>query len=154
MKFLCDRMLGTLAKWLRIFGFDTFYANAEVSDEELLQIAKKENRVFVTRDKQLVQIGRRENLKVIEIDTTDLDEQLRLVLKDVEIDEDAVLSRCLICNTTLGEISKKDVKTRVPEKVFRNKEIFWFCPKCDKIYWTGSHTDKMIKKVNKIKKTT
>ena len=41
MKFLCDQMLGTLAKWLRIYGFDTFYANSETGDDELLRIAKK-----------------------------------------------------------------------------------------------------------------
>ena len=148
-------MLGTLAKWLRIFGFDTFYANAEISDEELLHIAKKENRVVVTRDRLLLQRGRKEDLQVIETNSTDLDEQLRHVLnlKDAEIDEDAFLSRCLVCNTNLEEISKKDVKAKVPEKVFINNEKFWLCPTCNKIYWTGSHTDKMIKKINKIKKS-
>jgi len=54
MKILCDQMLGTLAKWLRIMGFDTFYANAEMSDEDLLNIAKGENRTIFTRDKELI----------------------------------------------------------------------------------------------------
>ena len=52
MKFLCDQMLGTLAKWLRIYGFDTFYANRDISDSELLDISKKENRILITRDKK------------------------------------------------------------------------------------------------------
>lgn len=54
MKFLCDKMLGTLAKWLRIYGFDTFYANSEIDDEGLMEIAKKEKRVLITRDKDLI----------------------------------------------------------------------------------------------------
>jgi hypothetical protein len=144
-------MLGTLAKWLRIFGFDTYYANTEISDEELLLIAKKENRTIVTRDKMLIRRGRRENLKVTEIDSTDIDEQLRHVLEDIEINEDIILSRCIICNTNIKEISKNKVEGKIPENVFKNNEKFWFCPRCDKIYWTGTHTDKMIKKIKKIR---
>jgi len=55
MKFLCDQMLGTLAKWLRIYGFDTFYANYKISDEELIKISKDEKRVLISRDKELIQ---------------------------------------------------------------------------------------------------
>ena len=54
MKFLCDQMLGSLAKWLRILGFDTFYARRDLQDEDVLNIAKKENRVLITRDVELV----------------------------------------------------------------------------------------------------
>jgi len=69
-------MLGTLAKWLRIYGFDTFYAGSEADDNEILRIAKKENRTLITRDIELVYRAKRENVKVIEIKSTDLDEQL------------------------------------------------------------------------------
>ena len=51
MKFLCDRMLGTLAKWLRIIGFDTSFADANIEDEKLLRLAKDEERILITRDK-------------------------------------------------------------------------------------------------------
>ena len=49
MKFLCDQMLGTLARWFRLFGFDTFYANSEISDDEVLKIAETENRILITQ---------------------------------------------------------------------------------------------------------
>jgi len=117
MKFLCDRMLGTLAKWLRIYGFDTFYANSETDDNELLRIAKKENRTLITRDKELTYCGKRENLNVIELKTTDLDEQLKQVLKQAKIDKKTFLSRCMLCNTTIHPIKKDEVKDKVPEKV-------------------------------------
>lgn len=152
MKFLCDQMLGTLAKWLRFFGFDTFYADAEIDDDALLDIAKREGRVIVTRDKQLITMGNKRDLQVVEITSTDLDEQLHYVLRNVEIDETTVLSRCSLCNTVLDEIEKSNVKNKVPEKVFENNEKFWFCPKCDKIYWMGSHYDKIISKIDTIKK--
>jgi len=151
MKALCDQMLGTLAKWLRLFGFDTFYANSEMEDEELLQVAKKEDRVILTRDKQLIARGKKEKLSVIEINTTDLDEQLNLVLKNVDIDQKAILSRCSVCNTILDEVKKSEIKNKVPKKIFDNNEKFWFCSKCDKIYWMGSHYERILGKIEKIK---
>ena len=148
MKFLCDRMLGTLAKWLRIYGFDTFYANNEMDDDELLEIAKKENRILISRDKQLIQTARRENLKTIEIKTTDIDEQISNVLVDVETDKTKILSRCILCNSEVEGIRKKDVKEKVPERIFKNNEEFWECKNCNKIYWKGSHYEKMFEKIN------
>ena len=152
MKFLCDQMLGTLAKWLRLFGFDTFYADAEIDDDVLLDIAKREGRVIVTRDKQLITMGNKRDLQIVGITSTDLDEQLHHILRDTDINEDDVLSRCSLCNTVLDEMEKSNTKSKVPEKVFQNNEKFWFCPKCDKIYWMGSHYDKIIKKIDSIKK--
>jgi uncharacterized protein with PIN domain len=152
MKFLCDQMLGTLAKWMRIFGFDTFYANSEIDDRELIDICKKENRILITRDKTLIQIARRENIKTIEINTVDINEQIKKVISDREIDLKKVLSRCILCNTIVDEIKKDEVKSRVPKKVYYNNEKFWLCKKCDKIYWKGSHFENMIDKINEIKK--
>jgi len=152
MKILCDQMLGTLAKWLRIMGFDTFYANAEMSDEDLLNIAKGENRTIFTRDKELIIRGKKKNLNVIAIETTDLDLQLNQVLKHVNINENSVLSRCTLCNTLLDTIEKNKVQGKVPSKVFENNEKFWFCSKCNKFYWMGSHYNEMIDKIDKIKK--
>ena len=71
MKFLCDQMLGTLATWLRLFGFDTFYANSEIDDDELLDITKKENRTLVTRDKELTIRASKRKLQYIEINSTE-----------------------------------------------------------------------------------
>ena len=146
-------MLGTLAKWLRLFGFDTFYANAEMDDDELLEMAEKENRVLITRDKELIIRAKKKNIQIVEMISIDLDEQLSVILKNVDVDEKAVLSRCSLCDTILNEIKRDEVKNKVPEKVFRNNDRFWFCSKCDKIYWRGSHYDKIQSKINKIKKS-
>ncbi len=151
MKFLCDQMLGTLAKWLRIYGFDTFYANSEIDDSELITISKKENRILISRDKKLLQRARRENLKTIEIKTTEINEQIVKAISDKKIDYSKVLSRCILCNTTVDEIKKHEVKGKVPKKVFDNNETFWFCPKCKKIYWKGSHYENMFEKIKDIK---
>ena len=151
MKYLCDQMLGTLAKWLRIYGFDTFYANSKIDDSELIAISKRENRVLITRDKKLLQRARRENLKTIEIKTTEINEQISKAIVDGEIDHSRILSRCILCNTPVVEIKKYDIKGKVPKKVFDNNETFWLCSKCNKIYWKGSHYENMVEKINYLK---
>lgn len=152
MKFLCDQMLGTLAKWLRIYGYDTFYANNEMDDADLLEISKGENRILISRDKKLIQMARRENLKTFEIKTTDLDEQISIVLRRINIDETKFLSRCLLCNNEVEEIKKENVRGKVVDRVFENNDKFWFCKKCNKIYWKGTHYKKMKNSYNNIKK--
>ena len=150
MKFLCDRMLGTLAKWLRIFGFDTLFADSNIEDEKLLKLAKDEERILITRDKNLIIDARRENIKVIKIISTDINDQLRQVLKNTNIDENFFLSRCLLCNNLVEKISKKNVKKIVPDRVYENNKKFWYCKICDKVYWKGSHFENMIQKIKQL----
>lgn len=150
MKVLCDQMLGTLAKWLRIYGFDTFYANSSISDNNLIQISKDENRILISRDKELIQIARRENIKTIELKITDIDEQIKAVLKDLKFDKSNILSRCILCNSEVKNISKDKIRENVPKRIFENNEKFWFCKHCNKIYWKGSHYEKMIEKINNL----
>jgi uncharacterized protein with PIN domain len=152
MKILCDQMLGTLAKWFRVLGFDTFYANANMSDEDLLNIAKLENRIIFTRDKELIKRGKKENLTIIAIETINLDLQLNQALRHVKINEKSILSRCTICNTVLNIVEKNKVQGKVPRKIYENNEKFWFCLKCNKFYWMGSHYNDIINKIDKIKK--
>ena len=152
MKLLCDQMLGSLAKWLRILGFDTFYANDIVTDEELLHIATTENRIIISRDKELILKGKKQNLDVIEIKHIDLDEQLNQVINLIKVDKKLVLSRCTLCNTELKIVEKGEVEGKVPKKVFDNKDKFWFCKKCKKFYWAGSHYDKINDKIKEITK--
>ncbi|HEC89319.1 MAG TPA: hypothetical protein ENI44_01910, partial [Thermoplasmatales archaeon] len=145
MKFLCDQMLGTLAKWLRLLGFDTFYASSDISDDELLRIAEKEKRILITRDKQLIHRAEKNGLRVTKIETFDLTMQIRKVLQEnnVQFNENTILSRCSTCNAVLEKVSKEEVKDLVPERVFQQQDVFWRCPGCGKIYWLGSHYDNM-----------
>lgn len=153
MRFLCDQMLGTLAKWLRLLGFDTFYASSDISDDELLDIAEKERRILITRDKQLIKRAEKNGLKVTKIETYDLILQIKKVLQDNHIvfNENDILSRCSTCNTVLEKVSKEEIKDLVPDRVFQNHEVFWHCPGCGKIYWLGSHYNNMRETIQKIR---
>ena len=94
MKFICDQMLGTLAKWLRIMGYDTIYGDGD--DGELIKISVDEKRVLLTRDKEL----HKRYPDSILIESTELGEQIRKVVDslDLKIDMENTLTRCTVCN--------------------------------------------------------
>ena len=154
MKFLCDEMLGTLAKWLRILGYDTEYVK-NMEDEEIIEFARKERRIIITRDKLL---ARRADVSLY-IDEKELEEQLRKVVTHFNLEIGGnVLSRCTVCNVPVVEIKKEEAKGNVPEYVWENSNVFWKCKKCGRIYWLGSHwqnMEGMLKRLkeNKDKKT-
>jgi len=147
MKFICDEMLGTLAKWLRIMGYDTEYAKG-MKDDEIIMKAAKEERIVLTRDKMLSKKAKNS----LYINERTLDEQIERVVKkfNLKLDEEKLLSRCTICNLEVEEIEKSMVRGKVPEHVWKSHEKFWICPRCGRIYWMGSHWDNMKKRIERI----
>jgi uncharacterized protein with PIN domain len=150
MKLLCDHMLGSLAKWLRIFGFDTLYPDASMNDDFILEIATREKRLLISRDKELLIRAKKTHVPVLEIHTTNLTEQLQQVLKKMPVDEETILSRCIECNTLLLSVEKEGIKDKIPEKVFQTRNEFWVCPSCSKYYWMGTHYENMREKINSL----
>lgn len=154
MKLICDHMLGSLAKWLRVFGFDTLYPDMTTNDDEVLDIAKTEERLLISRDKELLIRGKKLQLNVLEIQMTNLDQQLAQVLTRIRIDSTQFLTRCTLCNTPLISVEKQTTKTHVPPKVFETRDQFWYCSICNKYYWAGTHYENMIEKINKLTNKT
>lgn len=148
MKLLCDHMLGSLAKWLRIFGFDTIYPDATMDDDYVLEVAHREKRVLISRDKELLRRARKAQIPTVDIQTTDLSKQLQQVLKLFPVDQTCILSRCTLCNTLLQPINKAGLQKKIPEKVFMTRNDFWMCPTCSKYYWMGTHYENMMEKIN------
>ena len=151
MKILCDQMLGSLATWLRFFGCDTFFVTDQLSDDDLLKIAKDENRILITKDKELINRAKKRDVTVIPIQSLDLDQQLMMVTSMKSFDKDHVLTRCSLCNSLLDSIGKEEIKDKVPGKIYQYQDKFWFCSKCQKIYWKGSHYDNILKKIKALK---
>ena len=146
LKFVCDRMLGTLARYLRILGYDTLYPE-ESRDAELLFLAYTQGRVLLTRDTKM---GTRISPDVFVLKSTVPEEQLERVVKKFRLKMgENLFTRCLECNTPLVEVEKKEAKGRVPPYVFKHHSKFAKCPKCKKYYWTGTHTEKMVEKVKR-----
>ncbi len=141
-RFICDEMLGTLAKWLRILGFDTEYAKG-MDDTAILDKAGNEGRILLTRDRELHERAIKRKISAMYLSNADLKEDLGEVLKEHRPDPDLFMSRCTVCNTPIEEIEKEDAGGKVPDGVYERQERFWRCPKCGRYYWEGSHWENM-----------
>jgi uncharacterized protein with PIN domain len=132
-------MLGTLAKWLRLLGYDTAYDNT-ATDPQLARRARAEGRVLLTRDHDLA--GRR-GLHALLIQSEVLEEQVREVQDALGPPPDPALSRCAVCNAALASVSSKEVADKVPPYILRTQSDFRRCPGCGRVYWPGTHVDEM-----------
>ena len=150
MKFIADCMLGKLAKWLKILGFDVLYFS-KIKDEELLSHARKENRVLLSRDHAL--LDRARGLKKLFIEAETWEEQVRQVLDFFELWEEMdPYSRCLGCNIKLKPLAKSQAVNLVAPFVFRKANSFAICPSCGQVFWPGTHFDDMEDKLEEILK--
>jgi len=145
LKLLADCMLGRLAKWLRLLGYDTAYEN-DATDHELARRARAEGRVLLTRDRELA--GRR-GLDTLFITSEDLEEQVEQIQDSLGPPPDPSLSRCSVCNGPLEEMRDVEVADRVPPYVRRTHTDFFRCTECDRIYWRGSHVDAMDQELDR-----
>ncbi|HID64772.1 MAG TPA: hypothetical protein EYP49_18805 [Anaerolineae bacterium] len=143
MKFIVDGMLGRLAKWLRILGYDTAYF-PHLDDDQLVRLARAEGRLLLTRDRGL---ARRRGLQCLLIESDYLEEQLDQILAELALTEEHSFSRCPVCNTPLQKVEKTGLEGRVPPHIFRTHKDFSLCPNCDKIYWPGTHWARMQEKL-------
>lgn len=138
-------MLGSLARWLRFMGVDTAYPNP-MPDRDLISMARAEERVLLTRDKELA--SRLPGAICIRSDN--LEEEIREVATALPLRVTDPLSRCSLCNTLIVPASPEAVKDLVPKGVLNRHKEFWRCPTCGKVYWQGSHWNKMIERLNNL----
>ena len=148
MKFLLTRELGKLAKWLRIMGFDTEYSSTD-NNASLIVWALRDERVILTRNHRLPQTR---GVKIVIIKDELLKGQLKQVTEMLKtpLDSQVMFSRCVICNAELQDIAKEKVKDLVPEYVFNTQQDFTSCPKCNRIYWKGTHWGNVQKTIDEI----
>ncbi|WP_324736355.1 Mut7-C RNAse domain-containing protein [Thermococcus sp. SY098] len=140
-KLIADMMLGRLARWLRLYGYDTVYGVKD--DDEIIEIAKKEGRIILTRDEELAKRAK----NAILISSNKFEEQIKQLMKlgftfNELFPENA---RCPKCNGLIKEISKEKIKNRVPPRVYEKYNEFYICTKCGQIYWPGRQWEEMVK---------
>ena len=146
--FVVDRMLGGLAKWLRVAGFDALYSSA-YNKEDLTIIEKQTGRTIITRDTRFGPAGGK-NVVVLRNNYTI--GQVKELFKRLGIvpDPKRYFTRCIICNSELVTVMKDDVKDSVPPYVFATCSAFSRCPSCKKVYWGGTHKDQMLRTLDVI----
>lgn len=150
-RFIADRMLGTLTRYLRFMGYDTTSANGlsegdPKEDSVLLEIARQEHRLLLTKDAELARRGGKSALLIRSDDVMDQVQQLidlRLVKRRL------AMSRCSLCNTELREANTCEIaETSYAPKDWRNHTFFW-CRECRKLYWNGSHGKQLEERVER-----
>ena len=140
-KLIADMMLGRLARWLRLYGYDTVYGVKD--DDRIIEVAKKENRIILTRDEELAKKAR----NVILIRSNKFEEQIKQLMElgftfNELFPENA---RCPKCNGLINEIPKGKIKDRVPPGVYEKYNEFYICTECGQIYWPGRQWREIVK---------
>lgn len=139
LRLLADCMLGRLARWLRLLGYDTAYEN-DAADHELAHRARAEGRILLTGDHEL---ANRRGLHTLLVESERLEEQVERVQEAIGPPPDPALSRCSVCNAVLEDISPAQVADRVPPYVLKTQSEFRVCPGCERVYWPGTHVEAM-----------
>jgi uncharacterized protein with PIN domain len=140
-RFVIDTHLGKLARHLRLAGFDCLWRN-DYADEQIVALAVAEQRIVLTRDCNLLK--RRAVVRGHFVRAIEAEAQLAEVIRVFQLE--AMLrpfSRCRECNVELEDVAKADVAGRLPQKVRDFYSRYRRCPGCDRIYWEGTHFDRL-----------
>ena len=136
MKFIADVMLGRLARFMRFAGYDVEY-DSKATDDFLLNRARY--RMLLTRDRELA--TRAAKRKIYFVETTGAENQLQEIQDQFPLRNAS--PRCLICNHPILRISKEKVSHLVPPFVYRTQKQFFRCRQCNRIYWKGTHFERL-----------
>lgn len=151
MRFAVDSMLGRLARWLRLSGYDVVYYRG-LQDDEILEHAFKERRLLLSRDSALCRQAGKAGIKYLYVRGGDFIDQMRQVMTELNIKfyDTPIYSRCPKCN---GEIIRAGEESigRVPEMVRSRISEFWECSECGQVYWEGSHWKNIRKVIRRVK---
>jgi uncharacterized protein with PIN domain len=146
MRFVADAMLGRLARWLRLLGYDTLYQPG-ITDRELLGLARRDGRVILTRDTHFLGRGIEGCLFVR---SDDVEKQLLQVMGELGLSPSGP-GRCANCNGVLRDVmDREEVSGSVPEYVYLNFRRFMKCAQCGNVYWEGSQFQRIRRKVREL----
>jgi uncharacterized protein len=141
VRFILDGHLGRLARYLRMLGFDARW-RSDAGDEEIARIAAGEHRLVLTRDAGLLK--RRIVTHGYRVREVDPPRQLAEVVHRLDLFRSvAPFRRCLCCNELLEVVRKEDVAGELPPRVRERHDVFRRCPSCGRVYWAGSHHQRM-----------
>jgi hypothetical protein len=136
-----------------VLGYDTSYKKG-YEDDEILEDAKKEQRIILTRDEELILRGKKSNLEAYNIKGKTIEQRLvhlnELLAIPLVFPKDEAL-RCTKCNSPLQKVEKNAIKEHLLQGTKENYDEFWQCSNdsCKQIYWKGPHWENMAKTLEK-----
>lgn len=141
-RFLADRMLGRLARYLRIMGYDVAYP-PPCPDASLIAQARREGRVLLTRDKGIMarSMAYTGHPAIVVLRSQDVLAQVGQLASEGWLDRRPHNPRCPLCNSTLAEISRREARHLVPPYTYATQLDFLHCARCNLVLWEGSHRD-------------
>jgi uncharacterized protein with PIN domain len=149
-KFILDVHLGKLANYLRMLGFDALYNN-DYSDSRIVSIATAEKRIILTRDIGILKI--KEVTHGYWVRSQNPRTQLKEVLHRFDLKSSVrPFYRCMTCNGLIKKVTKESIQDRLDEMTKKYYNDFYLCSSCGKIFWQGSHYDKMKRFIEEILK--
>ena len=160
MKFISDRMLGRLSRWLRIFGYDTLeIRKQENEDDVLLDLAEKEDRILISRDSLLIRRAIRKGIRAYLVRSSEIMEQLREMRLEFLLDLEPEMERCTLCNSIIRKIESFEMEVlKTKEYVYLERlekdTEFWLCDNCGQVYWKGTHWKNIKESINNLKNST
>ena len=145
--FAADAMLGSLARWMRLLGYDCTYSR-DAQDDDLVAVSRSEARIVLTRDRRVAARAAR----AVFVPPGSLDDELAAVFGALAIvppDEPPAV-RCSVCNALL-ERATQVAEGTVPARVAELRLDIWRCPGCNRHYWRGTHVESMALRLRRIR---
>lgn len=147
-RFVIDAHLGKLARQLRLLGFDSVYYPG-IEDDEIIRISLDENRIILTRDRALLKSS-----KVMHgyyIRATNIRDQLMEVMAKFSLASQLKpFTRCLVCNHLLEDVETSEIRGQIDDDTARIFKKFFRCSGCKKVYWEGSHYERMTEFIKNV----
>jgi uncharacterized protein with PIN domain len=148
-RFVVDVHLGTLARYLRLLGFDAVYRN-DLTDPELARLSARQRRILLTRDVGLLK--RRSVTRGHWLRATDPERQVEEVAAALQLRRLVnPFTRCLVCNGRLTPMERGDARDQVPPRVYRRFRKFVRCRRCERVYWRGTHVQQLQRLVARVR---
>ena len=153
-RFITDRMLGTLTRYLRFMGYNTVSANSDFEegnakeDTPLLACAEREGRILLTRDTELAHRGKN---RAVLLNSDDVLEQVQQLVDRGLIERRLVMDRCSLCNTPLRTATEEEIDRAEYAPQDRTGFTFFWCEPCGRLYWNGSHTKQLLERIGQEK---
>ena len=146
--FVADCTLGKLAKWLRLAGFDTLYDKKPPDFWRIVKSAQSQDRFILSRTQRVIR--HLKDTQGIFIESNDPVQQARQVIRYFNIQRTDLrpMSRCSRCNLELQAAEPEQIRSIAPDYIRQSHEKFQMCRRCLRLYWPGSHGNRIAAKID------